>query len=93
MIKIRYNAESRQLSGWTGNEAEFDRLKSRKGERTAKLDIEKPDVDDYEYCYYRAGALVVVEPEPLAFTACPPGMAIGERLNNIEDFLEKRYPG
>ncbi|MBA7569582.1 hypothetical protein ES708_11323 [subsurface metagenome] len=32
-------------------------------------------------------------PEPLVFTASPPGTAIGKRLNNIEDFLREAYPG
>jgi len=31
-------------------------------------------------------------PEPLVFTASPPGEAIGKRLKNIEDFLRKVYP-
>ncbi|GAH88597.1 unnamed protein product [marine sediment metagenome] len=28
------------------------------------LDIPKPDIDDYEYCYYRDNTLVIVNPEP-----------------------------
>ncbi len=32
-------------------------------------------------------------PEPLAFTASPPGTAIGKRLNNMEDFLKRLHPG
>lgn len=31
-------------------------------------------------------------PPPLCFEASPPGQAIGKRLKNIEDFLEKLYP-
>jgi len=31
-------------------------------------------------------------PEPLVFTASPPGMAIGQRLNHIEEFLGRAYP-
>ncbi|GAI49635.1 unnamed protein product [marine sediment metagenome] len=31
-------------------------------------------------------------PEPLVFTNSPPGTAIGERLNNIEDFLKEAFP-
>lgn len=31
-------------------------------------------------------------PEPLVFTASPPGAAIGQRLTNIEDFLKEAYP-
>jgi len=31
--------------------------------------------------------------EKLVFTASPPGTAIGQRLNHIEDFLEEAYPG
>lgn len=34
-----------------------------------------------------------IPPEPLVFTASPPGIALGKRLNNIEDFLERLYPG
>lgn len=37
-------------------------------------------------------APVTPEPEPIVFTASPPGIAIGKRLNNIEDFLRKVYP-
>jgi len=29
--------------------------------------------------------------EPLVFTSSPPGTAIGVRLNNIEDFLERAF--
>lgn len=32
-----------------------------------------------------------VEPK-LVFSTSPPGMAIGERLNNIEAFLKEAYP-
>lgn len=62
MLKIRYNIETGQLSGWTDNETED--LIARDGEAIEVIDIPKPDVDDYEYCYYRDGALVVVEPQP-----------------------------
>lgn len=31
-------------------------------------------------------------PEPLVFTASPPGEALGERLGCIEDFLKEAYP-
>ncbi len=32
-------------------------------------------------------------PKPQVFEASPPGLALGERLNNIEDFMERLYPG
>lgn len=32
-------------------------------------------------------------PEPLVFTASPPGEALGERLNSIEAFLKEAFPG
>lgn len=62
MLKIRYNIKTKQLSGWAD---ETEDLATRKGEAVAVLDIEKPGVDDYEYCYYRDNALVIVEPEPV----------------------------
>lgn len=30
--------------------------------------------------------------EPLVFSSSPPGIAIGERLSNIEDFLKEAFP-
>lgn len=31
-------------------------------------------------------------PEPIVFTASPPGEALGVRLTNIEGFLKRLYP-
>jgi len=37
-------------------------------------------------------SLPITEPAlPLVFTASPPGEALGNRLNNIEDFLVRCY--
>lgn len=58
MLKIRYNLATKQLSGWTDNEAEFDLLVAREGEATVILDIPKPVADDYEYFAYDGTELV-----------------------------------
>lgn len=58
MLKIRYDLESKVLSGWRDRPDEFELLQARKGEATVTLDIEKPDADDYEYFAYEDGELV-----------------------------------
>lgn len=58
MLKIRYNIMTTQLSGWVDKEEEFDLLEVREGEATEVLDIEKPDVDDYEFFVCKDNKLV-----------------------------------
>jgi len=69
MLKIRYDAHTGLLSGWTDRKAEFDTLVARDGEDTAELDIVKPvGVDDYEYLVYQDGKLLPSgksEPTPI----------------------------
>ncbi len=64
MLKIRYNIETLQLSGWTDNEAEFDLLEDSKDEATKVLDINKPDANDYEYYAYNGTELVSSGKQP-----------------------------
>ena len=66
-LKIRYDTKIRLLSGWTDNEAEFNRLQARKGERIVELSITKPDADDYEDFIFSRGKLISSgkqQPEP-----------------------------
>ncbi len=54
------------------------------------VQITKKEYDEF------VASLPVVEPEPpepLVFTASPPGEAIGKRIKNIEDFLERAHSG
>ncbi len=95
MLEVRYNTDTKQLTAWCGDPEQFGNLdRDRPEEAVAVLDITIPIKPIQAILYDEASQSLIdnpdyVEPEPLAFTASPPGAAVGKRLKNIEDFLER----
>lgn len=98
MLEIRYNTDTKELTAWCGDPEQFGSLdRGRDNEAIIVLDIPIPTKPMEALLYDEASQTLIdnpdyVEPEPLAFTASPPGEAIGKRIRNIEDFLERLYP-
>lgn len=89
MLKIRYNNVTKQLSGWTDKEADFDSLVVREGEKTALLDIAKPDADDYEYFAFVSDKLVPSgKPKPIPIQRRDLATEIDEIKAKIADYDE-----
>ncbi len=99
MLEVRYNADTKEVTAWCGDHDQFGNLdRGWTDEAVVVLDIPIPTKPIEALLYNEATQTLIdnpdyVEPEPLVFTASPPGEAIGKRLKNIEDFLKRLYPG
>lgn len=98
MLEVRYNTETKELTAWCGDETQFGNLdRGRDNEAIVVLDTPIP-TEPIEALLYDETTQTLIdnpdytEPESLAFTASPPGEALGERLNNIEAFLKEAFP-
>lgn len=86
MLYIRYSLISGMLSGWS----EEAPLEAREGEGIATLDMQKPDVPDYEYFAYINGQLM---PSGKTLLHCPefspsnPQHNPPARIEHIEEYL------
>ncbi|MBA7588429.1 hypothetical protein ES708_30487 [subsurface metagenome] len=99
MLEVKYIQSTGVITAWAGSPGHTGGYyEPEVGEAVAVLDIPTPEKPCSAYLYDEATQTLIdnpdyVEPEPLAFTASPPGTALGKRLNNIEDFLGRLYPG
>ncbi|MBA7579994.1 hypothetical protein ES708_21880 [subsurface metagenome] len=99
MLEVKYIQKTGIITAWAGSPEHIGgHFEPEAGEAVAVLDIPNPEKPSSAYLYDEATQTLIpnldyVEPEPLAFTASPPGEAIGKRLKNMEDFLERLPPG
>lgn len=97
MLEVRYNTGTKEVTAWCGDERQFGNLE-RDGNTVVILDIPIPTKPLEALLYDEATQTLMENPDyvetaKLFFTASPPGLALGERLNHIEDFLKEAFPG
>ena len=90
MLKIRFNSQTKILTGWTDRKEEFDLLTAREGENIAIFDIAKPIThsEDYEYYAFKNGELTDSgKPEPI------PVRDLAKEVDNLKARIEKLEKG
>lgn len=97
MLEVRYNTETKEVTGWCGDNNQFGNLKDRGGEAIVILDILIPDKPLNAWLYDEASNSLIenpnyIPPEPPLVFDPPSGTGVPKRLEYLEQFLEKLYP-
>lgn len=102
MLEIRYNTDTKEVTGWCGDQSHFGHLDRSdnilfSNEAIVILDIPIPDGFCHAYLYDEATSTLVPnpaysEPEPLFFEPENPALGVEQRLNRVEEFLHHVYP-
>jgi len=92
MLKVRYVKVTGEVTGWCGDETQFNHLKAREGEATVNLDIPIPLLRLRAYLIQNKQLISnpdyipPVRPEP--FEPLNPNMSAAKRLAHIEEYLK-----
>lgn len=98
MLEVRYNTDTKELTGWSGDPEQFGILnRGWDNEAIVILDIPIPDKPLEALLFDETTQTLVdnpdyVEPEPLFFDPENPAFGVEQRLSRVEAFLEALYP-